>query len=163
MGRLILKVAAVGAAAALVSSGYLGVGSAAWQNLSTGVLGGQNGPTVPLVGTAGPAPGSDLHPAGRAQFIITVQNPNPFKVQVNTVQQNGPVTVDDVHRVAGCVNPGVSLHITNPVDTIPLIPASGSATYPMGADAYFEMVEDADSACQGATFQVPLKIYGMGK
>jgi hypothetical protein len=153
-GKLIISVAA--AIAVLVNAG------AAWAYWS---LRGE-GQAVAVAGSAvelklqGRSDDSQpLYPGGTADLTVTVTNQNAFPVKVTSVSPGaGKVTADSDHRDAGCQSTGVlvaqdvvAVSWEVPKNTI------GVFTVPDG----LRMTNSSDSACQGATFTIPVKATGV--
>jgi hypothetical protein len=153
-GKLIISVAA--AIAVIVNAG------AAWAYWS---LRGE-GQAVAVAGSAvelklqGRSDDSrPLYPGGTADLTVTVTNQNAFPVKVTSVSPGaGKVTADSDHRDAGCQNTGVlvaqdvvAVSWEVPKNTI------GVFTVPDG----LRMTNNSDSACQGATFTIPVKATGV--
>ncbi|MFC7527846.1 hypothetical protein [Actinoplanes sp. GCM10030250] len=89
---------------------------------------------------------------------MTVRNDNPFPVRIGSVRPgNGTTMVDETHRNAGCIVTGVSLTATG-FSVIWRIPAKASKEFLL-VNA-IRMTNNSDSACQGATFSVPLIASG---
>jgi hypothetical protein len=140
---LVAVLLSASAAIAYVSTAGTGSGSASAGTMQTVTVSA-------FVG--GDAPSSQLRPGGpAADVILRVQNPNPFTVQVVGIVGNGAVTADGGH--AGCTTTGVSFTApTNPTITLPtgstLVQLAGAAT----------MSNASVSACQGATFSIPVTL-----
>ncbi|GGN17290.1 hypothetical protein FHR83_005006 [Actinoplanes campanulatus] len=147
--------------AAAVAAVVATTGGAAWAvwritGAQTGASAAQISADLRLV--AHPSPAKPLYPGAKVTIEVTVHNDNPFPVLVNTVRPgSAPVTVDAAHRNAGCLTTGVSL-----------TKAFYSVTWRIGANtekSFFisnavTMTNASDSACQGATFTVPLAASG---
>ncbi|MGA5301754.1 hypothetical protein ACPCHT_17630 [Nucisporomicrobium flavum] len=153
-GKVILSVAA--AAAVIVNAG------AAWAYWT---LGGA-GTGVAVAGTAvelklqGRSDESKpLYPGATADLAVTVTNQNDFPVKITSISPGkGKVTADPDHRDSGCVETGVILS----ADVLPVswqVPKNtiGVFTVPGG----LRMTNSSDSACQGATFTIPVKASGL--
>ncbi|MEY2477918.1 MAG: hypothetical protein QOG87_3233 [Actinomycetota bacterium] len=130
-----------GVAYAYVSAAGSGSGNATTGTMQTVTLSA-------LVG--GDAPSSQLRPGGpAADVILRLENPNPFTVQVVSVDGYGTIAADGAH--SGCTTTGVTfIAPTNPNITVPagssLVALTGAAT----------MSTASLSACQGATFSIPV-------
>jgi hypothetical protein len=149
-GKVILSVAA--AAAVLVNAG------AAWAYWT--LNGGGTG--VAVAGTAveleltGKSDGSvPLYPGGTSPLTVTVTNQNDFPVKVTSIAPgDGAVTADSAHREAGCRTTGVV--VAQDVLTVSWEVSKntiGVFTVPDG----LRMTNSSDSACQGATFTIPVR------
>jgi len=153
-GKVILSLAA--AAAVIVNAG------AAWAYWK---LGG-TGTGVAVAGSAvelkleGHSDGSEpLYPGATAGLAVTVTNQNDFPVKITSISPGkGKVTADAEHRDAGCLETGVvvaadvlTVSWEVPKNTI------GVFTVPDG----LRMTNSSDSACQGATFTIPVRASGV--
>jgi hypothetical protein len=153
-GKVILSVAA--AAAVLVNAG------AAW---AYWMLDGE-GSGVAVAGTAvelkltGKSDDSrPLYPGGTTNLTVTVTNQNDFPIKITSVAPGeNAVTADAAHRDAGCRTTGVvvaqdviAVSWEVPKNTI------GVFTVPDGV----RMTNSSDTACQGATFTIPVRANGV--
>jgi hypothetical protein len=107
-----------------------------------------------LVG--GDNPASALIPGGpAAEVILRVTNPNASAVQVYGVAGNGAITADSGH--SACTTTGVSF-------TAPSSPISPTVTVPANSTVLVRLPGAASmstaslSACQGATFHIPVTL-----
>jgi hypothetical protein len=147
---------ATAVAATLVATG--GAAWAAWRLSGAGTASTTASSALDLRLTARPRPDKPLFPGARTDLTVTVENPNPFPVVVTAVHAgSGPVTVDAAHRTAGCITTGVSPTRGLSATSLP-VGARSSASFLL-LDA-IQMTNDSDSACQGATFTVPLTASG---
>jgi hypothetical protein len=117
-----------------------------------------NGTLAPVTVDAfvgGDAPSSTLLPGGSADVILRIKNQNAFPVTLVTVT-GGPaaITVDSGH--SGCTVAGV-VSFTNQTGRADTIAASPTTTLVHLANAA-SMTSAAASACQGATFNIPVTI-----
>lgn len=147
--------AAVAGAVLLVVVGC-GVAVAVWSTTGSGAGAARTGTlqavTVTAV-TATDSPSSTLVPGGSADVILRLSNPNGVAVQVYSVTANGAVTADAGH--AGCTTTGVSFAApTTPVGTT--LPASSTTLVHLPGAA--SMSTASLSACQGATFSIPVTV-----
>jgi hypothetical protein len=153
-GKVILSVAA--AAAVLVNAG------AAWAYWS---LHG-DGDAVAVAGSAielklqGRSDDSKpLYPGGTTNLTVTVTNQNNFPVKITSLSPGpGSVAADPDHRNGGCRTTGVV--VAEEVITVAWeVPknAIGVFTVPDGV----KMTNSSDSACQGATFTIPVRATGV--
>jgi hypothetical protein len=153
-GKVILSVAA--AAAVLVNAG------AAWaywmvNGEGTGVA--VAGTAVELTLTGKSDDSKPLYPGGTTNLTVTVANQNDFPIKITTVSPGDKdVTADAAHRNAGCRTTGVvvakdviAVSWEVPKNTI------GVFTVPDGV----RMTNSSDSACQGATFTIPVRANGV--
>jgi hypothetical protein len=102
---------------------------------------------------------SPLYPGGTADLAITIENPNDFPIVISAVAPGAErPTADPEHRNAGCRNTGVS--VAERVHTVAWrIDEKGRGTFTL-ADGV-RMTNRSDSACQGATFTIPLRVSGV--
>ncbi len=140
---LVAALAMGGAAYAYVSAAGSGSGS--------GTAGTMQTVTVSAF-VGGDTPTSALYPGGpTADVILRVNNPNSFSVQLFSISGNGAITADASH--SGCTTTGVTFTpASNPNVTIP---AGSSLVHLSGAAS---MSTASLSACQGATFTIPVSI-----
>ncbi len=92
-------------------------------------------------------------PGCTADLILRVKNPNTRPVTVYSVAANGAVTADAAH--VGCTTTGVSL--VAPTPPIGIAVAAG-ATQLVQLPNAARMTTASLSACQGATFTVPVTL-----
>ena len=99
------------------------------------------------------APGTttaDLYPGSDGDVELTIENPNPFDVEVSSIAGNGPAT----SGAAGCSTTGVSF--TDETGMTLAIAAGATAT--VSLDDAASMSNASDNGCQGATFSVPVTV-----
>lgn len=145
-----------------------GVAFAAWNAGGAGRGSAQALSAVDLT-TSVATPVAGLYPGGSANLSITVNNPNPYPVSVITVEPDpdNAIAVD----TAGCDAGNVSLVITGGSFTttpgvlavpvgIPAKVGSTNGTSPITLTNAVKMIDDADDACQGAVFSVPVVVTG---
>ncbi len=104
-----------------------------------------------------------LVPGGTGDLFVKVNNPNNFAVTITGISQTGGVTVSGT---AGCTNDpawpgtlgtsGVSVP-TNAALNI-TVPANSGSSYTTDIANAASMTTASVSACQGATFQIPVTI-----
>ena len=141
---------AVGAVATLLLGG-LGTG-AAFGYFTAGGSGQGTAATAdmqPIAVTVG-TPLSVLVPGGTADVTLALTNPNGFAVTVLGVVADGPTLADPGH--SGCTPTSVQL---TGAATLDLSLAAGETQTVTLQDAA-SMGMSAPSACQGATFSIPL-------
>lgn len=98
---------------------------------------------------------TSLVPGGTADVILRTSNPNAFTVRIHAVVSAGPVTADAAH--AGCTTTGVSFTApAAPLAPAVTIPANSSLLVTLPGAA--SMSIQSQSACQGATFRVPVTV-----
>jgi hypothetical protein len=144
--------------AVAVLGGVLASGGAAYAyvtSIGSGSGSGSTGTMQTVTLTAfvgGDAPSSKLYPGGpAADVILRVNNPNAFSAQLYSISGNGTITADASH--SGCTTTGVTFNPpSNPNTTLP---AGSSLVHLSGAAS---MSTASLSACQGATFSIPVSI-----
>jgi hypothetical protein len=103
----------------------------------------------------GDLPSSTLIPGGTADVIVRVTNPNASAVQVYSVAANGAITADPAH--AACTTTGVIFTAPSaPLTPTVSVPASSSLLFHLASAATMSLA--SQSACQGATFQIPVTL-----
>jgi hypothetical protein len=104
------------------------------------------------VAAATGTPSTPLLPGGTGDVILNVNNPNAYAVTLVSVSGNGTITADGGH--SGCTTTGVTfnnqsgLTINIPASTTTAVDLPGAAS----------MSTASLSACQGATFSIPVSI-----
>jgi hypothetical protein len=100
-----------------------------------------------------------LYPGGTTNLTVAVTNQNDFPIRITSVAPGGgAVTADAAHREGGCRSTGVVIA----ADVLPVsweVPRNtiGVFTVPDG----LKMTNNSDSACQGATFTIPVRATGV--
>ena len=103
----------------------------------------------------GDDPASTLVPDGTADVVLRVTNPNPYAVQVYSVTNNGAATADNAHP--SCTTTGVTFTgAPGPLSPAVSIAANSSALVTLPGAA--SMDATSQSACQGATFHLPVTL-----
>jgi uncharacterized protein (DUF58 family) len=151
--KVILTVAAVAAVAANAGAAW-----AYWRVTGTGTGTAQAGAVIELSLKGRSDDDKPLFPGGTSDLTVTVTNRNNFPIRITTVSAGeGKTVADEGHRAAGCRTTGVvvakdvyevSWQVAQ--DTI------GVFTLPDG----IRMTNSSDSACQGATFTIPVQATG---
>jgi hypothetical protein len=104
---------------------------------------------------AGDSNRSSLVPGGTADVILRTSNPNAFAVTLYSVAASGAATADAAH--AGCLTTGVSFTApAAPLAPVVTIPAKSSVFVTLPGAA--SMSDQSQSACQGATFRLPVTV-----
>jgi len=153
-GKVILSVAA--AVAVLVNAG---AAWAYWKLGGEGTAVAVAGTTVELTLTGKSDDSKPLYPGGTTNLTVTVTNQNDFPIRITSVSPGDKgVTADAAHRDAGCRTTGVVVA----KDVLPVswdVPKNtiGVFTVPDGV----RMTNSSDSACQGATFTIPVRANGV--
>lgn len=100
-----------------------------------------------------------LRPGGTGNITVTVTNGYDFPVRITSLTAGtGNIVADDEHRDKGCTD--VRVAITQPrfeVDWEVRRNSIGAFTVPDG----LIMRGDADPACAGAVFTVPVQVFGV--
>jgi hypothetical protein len=102
-----------------------------------------------------------LEPGGTSNLTVTVTNDYDFPIQISSViPGNGNIVADDEHRDAGCTFAAVDLTQAR-FDVRWEVPRNtvGAFTVP---DA-LAMRVNANKACVGAVFTVPVKVSGASR
>jgi hypothetical protein len=134
-----------------------GVAFAYWKANGSGSASAAGGTTAPVTLSPG-TPTAQLYPGGYASVVLTVTNPNPGSVWVeslalDTSQGSGGFAVDGAH--SGCVLSALSFATqNNGGDGWTL--TGGQALSVTLVDA-LSMTTSAANACQGASFTVYLE------
>jgi len=145
---LVVALVALGGGSAYAYWSTSGSGSA---NAATGTM--QTVTVAAFVG--GDSPSATLIPGGTADVILRVNNPNAYSVQVYSVTGNGAITADTAH--SGCTTTGVTF-------IAPAVPVTPTATVPATSAVLVHLTGAARmssaslSACQGATFHIPVTL-----
>ncbi len=138
---------------ALVAAGLTtGVAFADWLASGTG-SGYAKAHTAEPLRTISAAAAPTLYPGGTGDFVITIENPNPYPVTVMTIARDGPITSDK----DGCDPPSHGVVFSDQAGAW-VLPGKESATYTL-ADSV-AMAPDSPAACQGATFTIPVALSG---
>jgi len=149
------KTAAVALFAGVMFAGSIAL--AAWISTGTGSGAAKAITATDLVVVNGTAV-ADLYPGfNNGDLELSVTNPNPYAVQVTSVQ--GTATAITSNN-ATCDTNGNG--VTMDSGSVPVGPVSigAGATVNIAVDDVMNMSTAADNACQGATFQVPITVSG---
>ena len=154
--RTILAVAA--AAAVVVNAG---AAWAYWQITGSRTSQAASGDAVSMALRARSDLNKPLAPGQTGDLVVTVTNGYPFPIRITGLTPGvGNIVADDEHRDAGCTDAAVS--ITKPrfdVSWDVRRNTIGAFTVPSG----LTMSSRAARACMGATFTVPVQVYGVRK
>ena len=136
-----------------------GAARASWTAGGSGSGGGSTGANQTVTVAAfvgGDSPASALIPGGpAAEVILRVTNPNSASVQVYSVAGNGTITADSGH--AACTTTGVTFTApTSPISPTVTVPANSTILVRLPGAA--SMSTASLSACQGATFHIPVTL-----
>jgi hypothetical protein len=135
-----------------------GLAWAYWRMSGSATTTVRAGSAVQLRGTGSPFPQTFLYPGGAADLKVTIQNDNPFPVVVRqiTLSPDG-VVADSPHASAGCRNTGVTL---SPPPNLFSWNVDKNSSRSFVFTRGVRMTNASDSACQGATFTLPLTLGG---
>lgn len=99
-----------------------------------------------------------LRPGTTGDLTVTVTNTNDFPIGVTSLSAGtGNVVADDEHRENGCQNPGVTF--TQPTVAVRWdVRRNNVAAFTVRGG--LSMAADANPACRGAVFTVPVQIRG---
>lgn len=103
----------------------------------------------------GDAPASTLVPGGTADVMLRVMNPNPYSVQVYSVANNGAATADNAHP--SCTTTGVTF-VAPPSPLSPAVFIAANSSTLVSLPGAASMDATSQSACQGATFHLPVTL-----
>ncbi|MFK0042001.1 hypothetical protein ACIQTW_19375 [Paenarthrobacter sp. NPDC090517] len=154
-GRLARTAAAT---VALCILGGVGTAYAYWASTGAGSGSATNG-TLQTVTVDALVPGDTLQtslvPGGTADVILRAYNPNPHAVTIYGFTLNGPVTADAAHP--GCVITGVTF-TPPPAPLAPAVTIQANTSLQLTLGNAATMSSASVSACQGATFNVPVTL-----
>lgn len=142
------------AATAAIGAGG-GVAFAVWTVTGSGSGGAAATVSQNLVIAAVTPSGSSatLYPGGPASAVdMTIANPNPFAVTINTWQWGTPVSSNPT----SCANANVSIDANAPLTASLSIPANASANTTYVITGVLDMSHNAPNGCQGMSFTVPV-------
>jgi hypothetical protein len=151
--KVILSVAAVAAVAV-----NAGVAWAYWTINGTGTGAAQAGAVIELSLKGRSDDDRPLFPGGTSDLTVTVTNRNDFPIRITTVSAGeGKTVADEAHRAAGCQTTGVV--VAKDVHNVSWQVAKNTIGVFTLADG-IRMTNSSDSACQGATFTIPVQATG---
>ncbi|HEX6843775.1 MAG TPA: hypothetical protein VF235_01550 [Actinomycetota bacterium] len=132
------------------------VALAAWLASGTG-SGFAKATTAQSLTTSANTPTADLYPGAVGDLEITIDNPNPYPVQVTQIARTADPIVSDAG--AACdASTGVSTNGAWPLVVAIDIAAGSSTTTTL--NNVVAMDNTSDDSCQGATFTVPVTVSG---
>ena len=100
-----------------------------------------------------------LFPGGTSNLTVTVTNQNDFPVKITSLSPgSGTVTADAQHRSEGCRNTGVVV-VQAVIDVSWQVPKNTIGVFTVANG--LKMTNSSDSACQGATFTIPVRAVGV--
>lgn len=95
---------------------------------------------------------AQLYPGGTGDLSLTVTNPNPFAVTINSVTGSGTITSD---KGAAC-NASTGVSFTNTSGLSQSVAAGATISFSLAGKV--AMSSASDTTCQGATFTVPVTL-----
>ncbi|WP_160663335.1 hypothetical protein [Pseudarthrobacter sp. ATCC 49987] len=155
-GTKLAGTASAGAVALCLLAGG-GTAYAYWASTGSGIGAAAAGTMQISVdaSVAGDSNSTSMVPGGTADVILRTSNPNAFAVTLYSVAASAAATADAAH--AGCTTTGVSF-------TAPATPLAPAVTIPAKSSVFVtlpgaaSMSAQSQSACQGATFKIPVKV-----
>ena len=150
----------VGLGVALVALLGAGAAFAYWTSQGSGAASASAGSLEPVTvaAYAGESISNKLYPGGPAgDVLVKVTNPNPFSVTLVAISGNGLISADAGH--SGCTTTGVTFTPpANPSLTIGAGATGSPHTESVTLAGAVSMGTTSASACQGATFHIPVSI-----
>ena len=153
MRNLLSRHRVITAAIAVLVVGVVGLVYAAWVTSGTG-SGYAKSTSAQNLTTTAVTPSATLYPGANGDVVVTINNPNPFPVQVTSVTGNGAIT--GTGGTGTCTTTGVTF--TNQTGLTINVAASSSTTSTLTGAAH--MTNASDDGCQNATFTVPVALTG---
>lgn len=132
----------------------IGVAFAQWTATGTG-SGYAKAKTAVDLSTVAVTPAATLYPGGTGNALISIVNPNDYKVRVTDITGNGTITSD----VPACDSGGTGVTFTNQTLQSLDVPAHSAGTL-FTLTGAVSMDNTSDNACQGATFTIPVTLSG---
>ena len=127
---------------------------AAWTASGTGSGTATSG-AGQAVSALGPASVTDLlYPTGSANVQLTISNPNPYKVSVTQIAQNGSTASDDEN----CVGTTVTMATQTTGWIVPAASGATPGTLAVTLTDAATMSNAATDACQTANFTIPVSL-----
>jgi hypothetical protein len=124
------------------------VAGASWSAQGTGAAKAKAGQLAAVTATPA-APSTELFPGGSADSALTLTNPNPVAMTVSSIVANGAITSD----TEGCNADSVSfLNQTGAWEI------ARNAVLTVQLPNSVTMSLDANDACQGASFTIPVSV-----
>ncbi len=150
----------IGVTAATVAVGVGGgITYAAWTATGTGAGAGGALVSQNLVVTAVTpgASGSSLYPGGPAGWVyLTVQNPNPYAVNITGLTWGTPVSTNPT----ACPSSNISLDANAPTTLGSFPVAADTTSGALQIDTVLDLSHAAPNGCQGVAFTVPVTVTG---
>ena len=142
----------------ILAIGTTGIATAAWPSTGSGAVSAHAATAQNSTITAVSAVA--LYPGASKTALVSIDNPNPYPVVVTSIAagtssaQLGGLGTCPANQVTSeaLVPASGATAVPQSDGTTVTIPASGTGTYQLVT----HMVADADNACQGLTFSLPL-------
>jgi hypothetical protein len=151
--KVILTVAAVSAVAVNAGAAW-----AYWRISGTGTGAAQAGAVIELSLKGRSDEEKPLFPGGTSDLTVTVTNRNDFPIRITSVfAGKGKTVADEAHRSAGCLDTGVVVS-QDVHDVSWQVPKNTIGVFTL-TDG-IRMTNSSDTACQGATFTIPVQATG---
>jgi hypothetical protein len=131
-----------------------GAALAHWTSTGSGSATTQSRSAVNSVIAAG-ASAADLYPGAVMSVTVTITNPNPYSVVVNSISAGSSAALTSPTCAAGAVTSDARPHDATGLsqsEGAKTIAAGGSGTYTLTT----RMIATADTGCQSRTFTLPL-------
>jgi hypothetical protein len=152
--RLRRRVVLLAAVTALIASLGGGAAYAYFKSTGSGNAGGNSGTLGPVTLTTAATPTKPLVPGGSGDVTLTINNSNTFNVSLVSVALNGTITA--VGNATCSASTGVTFTPYGPPSpVITLTPGTNHVDLPAAASM---SPTGSVSACQGATFSIPVEI-----
>lgn len=147
--RISRKAAVV--ALTLLVLGAFGVAFAAWTASGTG-SGAAQATSAEAVTYSNGTTAAQLFPTGSGDLVISVDNPNPYKIEITDVVGDGTITADAGH--SGCNAASVTFTDQHGLSEV----VAAETTADVTLTGAVSMSNAANDSCQGATFTVPISV-----
>ena len=105
--------------------------------------------------TSAATPTATLYPGATGDAELTINNPNPYPVEVDDITGDGAITA--AGGTGTCTTTGVTF--TDQTGQNIDVPANGSVTEVLVNSV--QMSNASDNGCQGATFTIPVALSGV--
>jgi hypothetical protein len=133
-----------------------GVAIAAWTATGSG-NGYAKAKSAVALTTNAVVPAATLYPGASGQAEITIVNPNPYQVTVQSITGSGTITSDQV----GCDSTNDVVAFVNQTGLSDIVPGNSVPTHFVLAVGSVTMGSATVDACQGATFTIPVTMAGV--
>lgn len=135
-----------------------GVAFASWTATGTGSgeAGSITAQALVVTAVAPGASGSSLYPGGPAGWVyLTIQNPNPYPVQVTGLTWGTPTSSNPT----ACASSNISVDANAPT-TLNFPVAANTTSAALQIDGVLDLSATAPNGCQGLVFSVPVTVSG---